>query len=227
MSHINLVITEEDDEWMVKYYKDGFYMEGPTYYTSDVDDAMATAEAMRAEAEAQGHIATIELDPELDVEVGGNWQTNPYYHRSFKPKFEAFTDEHMRMGDYGPGYYVSEDDSLKQYGHNLYTVEVDIKHPLNVETATQTEIDQLIRYLQLNNDAVLWDDPTPPAIQIFGLVQTLWDAGMGYRPQAVIKQLKKLGYDGIVVPSKGFWVAFDPEQIEITHHQVSRHRRFF
>lgn len=226
MSHINLFITEEDDEWMVKYYRDGFYMEGPTYYTSDVDDAMATAEAMRDEALVQGHTVTIELDPELDPEVGGNWQTNPYYHRSFKPKFDAFSDSEMRMGDYGPGYYFSEDDSLKQYGHNLYTVELDIKNPLNVEDASQEEIDQLIRYLQLNDDAVLWDYDMPPAVQIFGLVQTLWDAGMGYKPKAVIARLKKLGYDGIIVPSKGYWVVFDPEQIVITDHQVSRHRRY-
>jgi hypothetical protein len=152
---------------------------------------------------------------------------NPHYHRSAKPRFEKFTDADMRMGDYGPGYYFSEDDSLTHYGHNLYTVELEINNPLDIEGASEEEVARLIRFLQLNNDAVLWDLDTPPAVQIFGVIQTLWDAGMGYRPQAVIRVLKKLGYDGIVVPSKGYWVAFDPEQIIITDHQIGRRRRYF
>jgi len=36
-----------------------------------------------------------------------------------------------------------------------------------------------------------------------------------YRPAAVIAVLKKLGYDGITVPSKGYWIAFGPEQVRM------------
>lgn len=144
---------------------------------------------------------------------------NPYYHRSPKSKIDRFDSEEMKFGDYGPGFYFSEEDTVKHYGDNLYTVELDIENPLDVENASDKEIEQLIRHLRLNDDAII-DIDVSPVTQIFGIVQTLWDAGMGYRPQAVIRVLQKLGYDGIVVPSKGFWVAFDPNQIDIRSHET-------
>ena len=75
MAHITLTITEEDDEWMVKYYEDGTYVEGSTYYTDDIDDAMGTAKAMEDEAQGQGHTVNVEFDEEL----AGDYLSNPEY----------------------------------------------------------------------------------------------------------------------------------------------------
>jgi len=146
------------------------------------------------------------------------WKRNPrVYHRSPKRDITKFDPTKMRFGDYGPGFYFAEEHEGVQYaGHHLYTADVYIENPLDVENATPEEIERLRRAMRIEEDHILIDDPTPPAIQIFGLIQTLWDAGLGYQPQAVIKVLKALGYDGIVVPSKGYWVAFDPDQIILT-----------
>jgi len=143
------------------------------------------------------------------------YRSNPrVYHRSTKKGITRFDPTKMRFGDYGPGFYFAEEHEGVSYaGHHLYTADVDIDNPLDVENAPPAEIDRLRRSMRIEKENILMDDPTPPAIQIFGLLQTLWDAGLGYRPQAVIKVLKALGYDGIVVPSKGYWVAFDPDQI--------------
>lgn len=39
----------ETDEWVVKVYVDGKYKEGPTYYTDDKEDAIATMKHMTKE----------------------------------------------------------------------------------------------------------------------------------------------------------------------------------
>jgi hypothetical protein len=74
MAHITLTITEEDDEWIVRYYEDGNYIEGPTYYTDDIEDAMGTAKAMEDEALGQGHTVNVEFDEEL----AGDYLSNPF-----------------------------------------------------------------------------------------------------------------------------------------------------
>lgn len=136
------------------------------------------------------------------------------YHRSPIRGITSFDSDKMRFGDYGPGFYFAEEHEGVQYaGQHLYTADLDINSPLDVENATPEEVDKLGRALRIDSDYILSNSPTPPAIQIFGLAQTLWDTGMGYKPQSVIKVLKALGYDGIVVKSKGYWVAFDPDQI--------------
>ena len=46
---LSTVRKVETDEWVVKVYINGKYQEGPTYYTDDKDDAIATMKHMAKE----------------------------------------------------------------------------------------------------------------------------------------------------------------------------------
>lgn len=51
-----LKIRHIDDEYVVEWWENGIYKEGPTYYTDDIDDARLTREAMRDAAKKRGMI---------------------------------------------------------------------------------------------------------------------------------------------------------------------------
>ena len=51
-----LKLRRIDDEYVVQWWENGVYKEGPTYYTDDVDDARLTQEAMRDSAKKRGMI---------------------------------------------------------------------------------------------------------------------------------------------------------------------------
>ena len=44
------------DEYVVEWWQDGIYKEGPTYYTNEIGDARLTREAMRDAAKKRGMI---------------------------------------------------------------------------------------------------------------------------------------------------------------------------
>jgi len=155
-------------------------------------------------------------DQEEDEEEETANRANPY-HRSVK-NFDTFSDAKARFGDYGPGLYFSDEDSdaIRHYGSNLYQVTLDLKSPLNVEEDNPVVVKKLERLLRLE-EAILSDEPTPPLIQLMGMAQSMYHNAEdpGYSPARVIKVLKSLGYDGIIVPSKGFSVVFDPSQVTV------------
>jgi len=156
-----------------------------------------------------------EEDGEEEEEDTAN-RANPY-HRSVK-SFDTFSDAKARFGDYGPGLYFSDEDSdtIRHYGSNLYQVTLDLKSPLNVEEDNPALVKKLERLMRLE-EAILPDEPMPPLVQLMGMAQSMWHNAEDplYRPERVIKILKGLGYDGIIVPSKGFSVVFDPSQVTV------------
>lgn len=137
---------------------------------------------------------------------------NPF-HRS-QNYFDSFDTSKARFGDYGPGIYFADDhESVRTYGPYLYDATLKLDNPLNVEEDNPQVVAALERQLQLVG-AIL-EDEGPPLIQLMGMAQSMWENLQDpvYSPSRVIKVLQKLGYDGIIVPSKGFSVVFDPKQI--------------
>jgi hypothetical protein len=53
---LKLRLNIESDEYVVEWWENGIYKEGPTYYTDDKDDAKLTQEAMCCHALKRGMI---------------------------------------------------------------------------------------------------------------------------------------------------------------------------
>jgi ribosomal protein S18 acetylase RimI-like enzyme len=155
-------------------------------------------------SDLQGHLRELRARP----------LPNPrLYHRGPR-KVDEFDPGRMRFGDYGPGFYFSEQPTQDHvYGQWLHEADVDVSKPLNLEASDSKQISRVLRALRIRPDDLF--EGEPPLVQAMGLAQTAVEAGV-YRMDAVINVLEKLGYDGIVVPSKGYWSAFRPSQIKVT-----------
>lgn len=56
MANVKLQVQRSvSGEYRVAYYEDGKFKEGPTYYASDLKDAVDSRQAMAKEAEGLGH----------------------------------------------------------------------------------------------------------------------------------------------------------------------------
>jgi hypothetical protein len=143
------------------------------------------------------------------------------YHASNINYIKEFDISKLRMGDYGPGFYFAEDEeSTSSYGQYVYKAKIFLDNPLDIENASEKEVSKLMRIFRIS-DYDIFDDEGPPLAQVFGLIQAAWQIG-SYKIDKVIYVLKRLGYDGIVVPNKGFWVVFDNNQIELDSWRVRK-----
>ncbi len=159
------------------------------------------------------------------------------YHGSRAPisKLKPVTDA-MRVTDFGPGmYFTTDPQDASKYGKFVYKAELSVKNPLVVSDEMTPEMLKVTKALGISDedlqfaDEGLWH-------AIIGLAATLVDIGQ-LSWSRLIGLIKKLGHDGIRIPStivklaKGnqsqgdYIVVFDTAQMngweELRQHSLS------
>lgn len=148
-------------------------------------------------------------------QIKEDYKDKIYYHGS-NSKFDTFDKSKIKENKLGLMFNFTDDYGMAyQYGDNILKVKLDLNNPLTDE--------DFKRVLTYEEDCLLCDTMGFPKIskQRFEQEQSRNKETIGslfdpfkMKPK-FIEFLKKLGYDGIVIPEEHHYGVFEPEQIHV------------